>query len=160
MTWFYENAGLETRLVKWQLARGDAVSSASSCVVGLLKGAFLRRLVLVSNIEIPVIFVRRSQVRASLVHPKLYFNFFSPLVRFITHVFHYDIITTFSFFEAHESRWVMLHTPASQPASMTHTIKRVLTVVQAEEVKKAQREARGTSSKASERVGYPENDHR
>ena len=50
------------------------------------------------------------------------------------------------------------HTPAS--IDDPHGKNRVLTVAQAEEVKKAQREARGTSSKASEKVAYPENDRR
>jgi ubiquitin len=50
------------------------------------------------------------------------------------------------------------HTPAS--IDDPHGKNRVLTVAQTEEVKKAQREARGTSSKASEKVGYPENDRR
>ena len=50
------------------------------------------------------------------------------------------------------------HTPAS--ADDPHGKNRVLTQAQTEEVKKAQREARGTSSKPSEKVGYPENDRR
>lgn len=50
------------------------------------------------------------------------------------------------------------HTPAS--LDDPHGKNRVLTMAQAEEVKKAQREARGTSSKPSEKVGYPENDRR
>ena len=50
------------------------------------------------------------------------------------------------------------HTPAS--LDEPHGKNRVLNMTQADEVKKAQREARGTSSKPSEKVGYPENDRR
>jgi len=50
------------------------------------------------------------------------------------------------------------HTPPSPEDP--HGKNRTLTLTQTEEVKKAQREARGTSSKASDKVGYPENDRR
>ncbi len=50
------------------------------------------------------------------------------------------------------------HTPAS--LDDPHGKNRVLTLAQTEEVKKAQKEARVTSSKPSEKVGYPENDRR
>ena len=60
--------------------------------------------------------------------------------------------------KAEQSAGQCYHTPAS--LDDPHGKNRVLTVAQAEEVKKAQREARGTSSKASDKVGYPENDRR
>lgn len=50
------------------------------------------------------------------------------------------------------------HTPAS--FEDPHGKNRVLTMAQTEEVKTAQREARGTNLKASDKVGYPENDRR
>ena len=50
------------------------------------------------------------------------------------------------------------HTPAS--IEEPHGKNRTLTAAQTEEVKKAQKEARGVSSKASDKVGYPENDRR
>ena len=60
--------------------------------------------------------------------------------------------------EAGQQAGQCYHTPASVDAP--HGKNRILTSIQTEEVKKAQKEARGTSLKPSEKVGYPENDRR